>query len=82
MYSLVKLDKIAEKLQMGKKNLKPQQQQPVMRFTVAKPLEELSEENLTEGWSSDNFEGAMASWQTRYVGRYCLRGCSFDGDDE
>ena len=35
-----------------KKNLRPQQQQPVMRFTVVKPLVDLSEENLTEGWSS------------------------------
>ena len=67
---------------MGKKNLRPQQQEPVMRFTVSKALEDLAEENLTEGWSSDRSQGAMASWQSRSAGSLCIRLCSFEGDDK
>ena len=36
---------------MEKKNLQPQQQRPVMRPAVAKPIAGLSEEQLTAGWS-------------------------------
>ena len=35
---------------MGKKNIKPQQQQPVIRNTTAKAFSGLTEENLTQGF--------------------------------
>ena len=42
---------------MGKKNIQPNSSQPVFRSLVARPaLEELREENLTEG------QGPAAHW--------------------
>ena len=43
---------------MEKKNLQPQQQKPVVRPTVAKPIAGLSEEQLTAGWTGAS--GAIA----------------------
>ena len=43
---------------MEKKNLQPQQQKPVVRPTVAKPIEGLSKEQLTAGWTGAS--GAIA----------------------
>lgn len=41
---------------MEKKNLQPQQQKPVVRPTVAKPIAGLSEEQLTAGWTGASGE--------------------------
>ena len=47
---------------MEKKNIQPQQQKPVVRPTVPKSIAELSEEQLTAGWTG---AGAIApSWFT------------------
>ena len=64
---------------MGKKNIQPNSSQPVFRSLVARPaLEELREENLTEG------QGQAGQWgmaqQGAAAGALCL--CSYDGDDE
>ena len=73
---------------MGKKNIQPNSSQPVFRSLVARPaLEELREENLTEG------QGQAGQWGMAQQGLqqgYCLEGeiasnytyCSYDGDDE
>ena len=62
---------------MGKKNIQPNSSQPVFRSLVARPaLEELREENLTEGESQANEWGMEASFWM------CLCTCSYDGDDE
>ncbi|NEP06388.1 MULTISPECIES: DUF5837 family cyanobactin class RiPP [Okeania] len=37
---------------MAKKNLMPQQQKPVIRLNIEKPIEGLEEENLTTGFAS------------------------------
>ena len=70
---------------MGKKNIQPNSSQPVFRSLVARPaLEELREENLTEGPGQAGQFGIQASF-----GRtgditviLCLCMCSYDGDDE
>ena len=65
---------------MGKKNIQPNSSQPVFRSLVARPaLEELREENLTEGEGQAN-EGGMEASQQYYC--YCGQYCSYDGDDE
>ena len=47
---------------MEKKNLKPQQQKPVVRPTVPKPaIAGLSEEQLTVGWTGANGEIAPSA---------------------
>ena len=47
---------------MGKKNIQPNSSQPVFRSLVARPaLEELREENLTEGQGQANEWGMEAS---------------------
>ena len=53
---------------MEKKNLQPQQQKPVVRQSVAKPIAGLSEEQLTAGWSgakdgvAPSYCGCMLNW--------------------
>ena len=50
---------------MEKKNLKPQQQKPVVRPTVPKPaIEGLSKEQLTASWTGAS--GAIAPSQPYY----------------
>ena len=77
---------------MGKKNIQPNSSQPVFRSLVARPaLEELREENLTEG------EGQANEWGDPVRGSivdpvqihsdptsvcYPVGYCSYDGDDE
>jgi bacteriocin leader peptide (microcyclamide/patellamide family) len=59
---------------MGKKNIKPQQQQPIIRQTTAKSITDgLTEENLT-GYAQ-GASWAIPSWSATNVR------CSFDGDD-
>jgi bacteriocin leader peptide (microcyclamide/patellamide family) len=69
-----------ETTKMGKKNIKPQQQQPIIRNTTAKAIAGLTEENLTE--VSQPINGAIPSSNAFEM---LLRGgyssCSFDGDD-
>ena len=68
---------------MGKKNIQPNSSQPVFRSLVARPaLEELREENLTEGNQahSPSITGPGPSgdgW-----GSYGWTHCSYDGEDE
>ena len=46
---------------MGKKNIQPNSSQPVFRSLVARPaLEELREENLTEGQGQAGQRGLQA----------------------
>lgn len=71
---------------MGKKNLKPQQQQPVIRHATAKALSGLSEENLTTGWGELSQGGALPAsigGHEYHVVGGGIHGlsCSFDGDD-
>ena len=64
---------------MGKKNIQPNSSQPVFRSLVARPaLEELREENLTEG------QGQAGQWgiQAAINMNICWYPCSYDGDDE
>ena len=64
---------------MGKKNIQPNSSQPVFRSLVARPaLEELREENLTEG------QGQAGQWgiQAAIFGSHPGCFCSYDGDDE
>ena len=63
---------------MGKKNIKPSINQPVMRQNVAKPaLEGLTEENLTTAAGAESGCGVAPSvWSP---GMACR--CSYDGDD-
>ena len=65
---------------MGKKNIQPNSSQPVFRSLVARPaLEELREENLTEGnqgqGPSISGIGSASFWNLYDT-------CSYDGDDE
>ncbi|MGV2829633.1 DUF5837 family cyanobactin class RiPP [Myxosarcina sp. GI1(2024)] len=63
---------------MNKKNIIPQQAQPVKRVTQgtkADLLAELSEENL------GNIAGASASMKTADMTLACYCACSYDGDD-
>ncbi|MBS9772036.1 microcyclamide/patellamide family RiPP [Trichodesmium erythraeum] len=67
---------------MGKKNIQPNSSQPVFRSLVARPaLEELREENLTEG---NQGHGPLANGPgpsgDGLHPRLCS--CSYDGDDE
>ena len=63
---------------MGKKNIQPNSSQPVFRSLVARPaLEELREENLTEG---NQGQGPSISPGARRGAPY--EQCSYDGDDE
>lgn len=69
---------------MDKKNLMPQPAQPIHRITTGQlpsELAELSEEALQ--LQGDDAFGAsvLPQWQTQTVGDYCLRVCSYDGDD-
>lgn len=63
---------------MGKKNIKPQQQQPVIRQTTAKAVSGLTEENLTQ--NHDSAQGAIPAFCMCGV---CVKNTSgsFDGDD-
>ena len=62
---------------MGKKNIQPNSSQPVFRSLVARPaLEELREENLTEGQGQAGQRGLQA--HAPLLSTYC----SYDGDDE
>jgi bacteriocin leader peptide (microcyclamide/patellamide family) len=64
---------------MGKKNIQPNSSQPVFRSLVARPaLEELREENLTEGNQGHGpyIGGPGPSYDTIWPS------CSYDGDDE
>ena len=64
---------------MGKKNIQPNSSQPVFRSLVARPaLEELREENLTEGQGQAGQRGLQA--QELVNGKVPF--CSYDGDDE
>ena len=61
---------------MGKKNIKPNQPQPIIRTYVAKPaLEGLTEENLTNLTRGQESQVAPSNFQ------YCFCPCSYDGDD-
>ena len=63
---------------MGKKNIQPNSSQPVFRSLVARPaLEELREENLTEGQGQAGQRGMAPLY---YQGADL--NCSYDGDDE
>ena len=63
---------------MSKKNIKPNQLQPVIRTHIAKAaLEGLTEENLTTGTVSF-LVGGIAPGQCDYWGG---ANCSYDGDD-
>ncbi len=63
---------------MGKKNIKPSINQPVIRQNVAKPaLEGLTEESLTS--TNKGQEGVSPSGQGNPTGLYMY--CSYDGDD-
>ena len=72
---------------MGKKNIQPNSSQPVFRSLVARPaLEELREENLTEGNQahSPSITGPGPSHEAllppHCMGMVCF--CSYDGEDE
>ena len=53
---------------MGKKNIQPNSSQPVVRSLVARPaLEELREENLTEG--NQGHGPYMGPWPSGYHGK-------------
>ena len=66
---------------MGKKNIQPNSSQPVFRSLVARPaLEELREENLTEGQGQAGQWGIQAAIVC--VRPPCFCSCSYDGDDE
>ena len=71
---------------MGKKNIQPNSSQPVFRSLVARPaLEELREENLTEGNQGQGPSGPSPSLKSRHDVElcFCLCFCSYDdGDDE
>ena len=61
---------------MGKKNIQPNSSQPVFRSLVARPaLEELREENLTEG------QGQAGQWGIQAAKCYPWNPQA-DGDDE
>ena len=67
---------------MGKKNIQPNSSQPVFRSLVARPaLEELREENLTEGnqGQGPSIRGVRSAHSGVWE-RLCC--CSYDGDDE
>ena len=64
---------------MGKKNIKPSINQPVIRTHVAKPaLEGLTEENLT--FATNQACGDIAPANI-FEGAPCQYCCSYDGDD-
>ena len=66
---------------MGKKNIQPNSSQPVFRSLVARPaLEELREENLTEGQGQAGPTGLRAQGGCNSY-CFCIN-CSYDGDDE
>ena len=66
---------------MGKKNIQPNSSQPVFRSLVARPaLEELREENLTEGNQGHGPSTGGPGPSIRYGPQ--LGQCSYDGDDE
>ena len=63
---------------MGKKNIQPNSSQPVFRSLVARPaLEELREDNLTEGQGQAGQRGLQA----QFIPAIPVI-CSYDGDDE
>ncbi len=65
---------------MGKKNIKPSINQPVIRQNVAKPaLEGLTEENLTG--TARGAEGGVASQGSPEAYAQYMLMCSYDGDD-
>ena len=69
---------------MGKKNIQPNSSQPVFRSLVARPaLEELREENLTEGQGQAGQLGMVAQmpYGATLIDGVCIV-CSYDGDDE
>ena len=71
---------------MGKKNIQPNSSQPVFRSLVARPaLEELREENLTEGQTNTHGGEVFPNASIDLCGicvsiTPCV--CSYDGDDE
>ena len=68
---------------MGKKNIQPNSSQPVFRSLVARPaLEELREENLTEGnqGQGPSIRGVRSAHKD--ICANCWDLCSYDGDDE
>ena len=70
---------------MGKKNIQPNSSQPVFRSLVARPaLEELREENLTEGQGQAGQFGAQNLDDPDFRSNNCRWDavCSYDGDDE
>ena len=70
---------------MGKKNIQPNSSQPVFRSLVARPaLEELREENLTEGnqGHGPSTGGPGPSANEKQWGNIDGINCSYDGDDE
>ena len=76
---VLSISKQTEVISMGKKNIQPNSSQPVFRSLVARPaLEELREENLTEGEGQANEWGMEASGLPPIF----MFVCSYDGDDE
>ena len=67
---------------MGKKNIQPNSSQPVFRSLVARPaLEELREENLTEGNQAHG--PSITGPGPSFLPCGLLTGaCSYDGEDE
>ncbi|NET44395.1 DUF5837 family cyanobactin class RiPP [Okeania sp. SIO2B3] len=59
---------------MAKKNLMPQQKEPVIRLNVEKPIEGLEEENLTTGFASREGIAPQGARRNRPYR------CSYDGD--
>ena len=67
---------------MGKKNIQPNSSQPVFRSLVARPaLEELREENLTEG-NQGHGPSTTGGPGTSGIKSVLAGYCSYDGDDE
>ena len=68
---------------MGKKNIQPNSSQPVFRSLVARPaLEELREENLTEGNQGHGPSKTGGPGPSLVICSLVKVICSYDGDDE
>ena len=69
---------------MDKQNLMPQPAQPVNRIATGQlppELAELSEESLQLHGNEAYGTSVLPSWQSQNAGDYCVRICSYDGDD-
>ncbi len=76
VYQIFVIKEKKEKTAMGKKNIEPKINQPVIRTNIAKPsIEGLCEENLTAGWT------AIAGLAQSQGGHGCNCTCNYDGDE-